>query len=72
MMWSALDCGTLGGKRLCAFVDSAKAAIDTIDFSYVGGNRYVQLVPVFSGTHGVGTQMYAQAVRGNPHVAPVS
>lgn len=51
---------------------SAKAAIDTIDFAYVGGNRYVQLVPVFSGTHGTGTQMYAQALRGHPHVSPVS
>jgi hypothetical protein len=51
---------------------TAKAAIDTVDFAYVGGNRYVQLVPVFGGTHGAGTQMYAQALRGNPHVAPIA
>lgn len=51
---------------------AAKAAVDTTDFSYVGGRRFFAVTPVFSGTHGTGTQIAGFANRGNPHIAPVA
>jgi len=51
---------------------AAKAAADTVDFSYVGGRRYIRFLADFSGTHGTGTQIGAWAVRGHPHIAPTA
>lgn len=51
---------------------AAKAAADTVDFSYVGGRRYIDLLADFSGTHGAGTQIGAWAVRGHPNIAPTA
>lgn len=49
---------------------AAKAAADFQEISYIGGRRYIRLTADFSGTHGVGTPMFAAMVRGLPEQMP--
>jgi hypothetical protein len=49
---------------------AAKAAADVQEISYIGGRRYVRLMPDFSGTHATGTPMTAFMVRGMPEQMP--
>jgi hypothetical protein len=42
---------------------SAHASADVQKLGYVGGHRYVKLVPDFSGTHGTGTPIAASLVK---------
>ena len=45
---------------------TAHASADVSRFGYIGGRRYVKLLADFSGTHGTGTPISANIIKGNP------
>lgn len=49
----------------------AHAAASVTKVGYVGGKRYLKLLADFSGTHGAGTPICAQVVKGLPSLGPV-
>lgn len=49
---------------------TAHAAADITEIGYIGGKRYVQMVPTFGGTHGTGTPLQCTVVKGHPRNAP--
>lgn len=50
---------------------AAHAAAAVYNYGYIGGKRYLKLLADFSGTHGTGTPLGANVVKGYPHSAPV-
>jgi len=46
---------------------AAQAAATVEQFGYIGGKPYVKLLADFSGTHGTGTPIAAQVIKGRPH-----
>lgn len=50
---------------------AAHAAGAVYNYGYIGGKRYLKLLADFSGTHGTGTPLGANVIKGYPHNAPV-
>lgn len=50
---------------------AAHAAGAVYNYGYIGGKRYLKLLADFSGTHGTGTPLGANVVKGYAHSAPV-
>ena len=48
---------------------SAHAAAAQYEFGYIGGKRYLKLLADFSGTHGTGTPLCANIVKGRAFLA---
>ncbi len=51
---------------------AAHAAATLTRVGVISGRRYLQLTPVFGGTHATGTPLAAVAVLGNPEIMPTS
>lgn len=51
-------------------LDSAHAAAAQYIRGYVGGKRYLRVLADFSGTHGSGTPIAINVLKGHPHIAP--
>jgi len=51
---------------------AAHAAGAVYNYGYRGGYRYLKLLADFSGTHGAGTPLGANVIKGFPHNAPAS
>lgn len=49
---------------------TAHAAADITEIGYIGGKRFLQLSAVFGGTHGTGTPIAVDLVKGAPRSAP--
>lgn len=62
----------VGTGGIIKALTSAHAAAAVYRFGYVGGRRYLKLLADFSGTHGTGTPIAANLIKGHPHVAPVA
>jgi hypothetical protein len=51
---------------------AAHAAAAVYEIGYIGGKRYLELVPTFSGTHATGTPLACNLVKGTPWLAPAA
>jgi len=51
---------------------SAKASADVTKVGYVGGKRYIQTYADFSGTHGTGTPIAVEVIKGRPSLSPAA
>ena len=63
---------TVTGSGIVRSLIAAHAAPSITKLDYVGGRRFISLLPDFSGTHASGTPMSATAVRGFPLTGPVA
>lgn len=50
---------------------AAHAAADITEIGYIGGKRYLKILADFSGTHGTGTPIAVELIKGAPRNAPV-
>lgn len=62
---------TVGAGGIIRSLVAAHAAASCAKVGYVGGKRYIKVLPDFSGTHGTGTPLAAIVLKGNPSLAPV-
>jgi hypothetical protein len=51
---------------------AAHAAADITKIGYVGGKRYLKLLADFSGTHGTGTPIAAEVIKGHARYWPAA
>lgn len=51
---------------------AAHASAEVLEIGYIGGKRYLELVPTFSGTHATGTPLACNLVKGTPWLAPAA
>jgi hypothetical protein len=51
---------------------AAHAAADITKIGYVGGRRYLKLLADFSGTHGTGTPIAAEVIKGHARYWPAA
>lgn len=51
---------------------AAHAAADITKIGYVGGKRYLKLLADFSGTHGTGTPIAAEVIKGHSRYWPAA
>jgi hypothetical protein len=51
---------------------AAHATAEVNEIGYIGGKRYLQLTPVFGGTHATGTPLAAVCVKGMPRYRPTA
>lgn len=56
-----------GGIIKSLVAEHATATVE--QFGYIGGKPYLKLLADFSGTHGTGTPIAAQVIKGRPHHA---
>lgn len=56
----------VGAGGIVKALTAAHAAADVTKVGYVGGKRYLKLLPDFSGVHGTGTPIGAVVVKGYP------
>ena len=57
---------SVGSGGIVHSLTAAHAAATITRLGYIGGKRYLKLLADFSGTHGSGTPMAAQVVKGHP------
>ena len=67
-----LGVDTVGAGGIVESFVAAHAAATVHKVGYVGGERYIQLLADFGGTHAAGTAISAVAVLSNPASAPVA
>ena len=51
---------------------AAHAAASISRFGYIGGKRYLKVLADFSGTHGTGTPIAVNVIRGKPDSEPLA
>jgi hypothetical protein len=59
-----------GGIVRSLIAEHAAATVDRV--GYIGGKRYLKILADFSGTHGTGTPIGVQVIKGLPHDAPTA
>lgn len=62
----------VGTGGIIKSLTAAHAAAAVYRYGYVGGKRYLKLLPDFGGTHASPTPMSAICIRSDPHLAPVA
>lgn len=60
---------TVGTGGIIKSLVAAHAAASVDQYGYIGGKKYLKLLADFSGTHGTGTPIAAQVIKGRPHQA---
>ncbi|VBB39005.1 conserved hypothetical protein [uncultured Spirochaetota bacterium] len=60
---------SVGDGGIIKSLVAAHAAATVEQFGYIGGKRFLKLLADFSGTHGTGTPIGAQVIKGRPHHA---
>ena len=60
-----LTAGAISNGIIKSF-KAAHAAAAFYSFNYIGGERYIELLADFGGTHGTGTPIFAEAILGRP------
>lgn len=60
---------TVGTGGIIKSLVAEHAAAANYQYGYIGNKRYLKLLADFSGTHGVGTEIGAFAIKGRPHHA---
>lgn len=60
---------SIGDGGIIKSLVAAHAAATVEQFGYIGGKRFLKLLADFSGTHGTGTPIGAQVIKGRPHHA---
>lgn len=56
---------TVGSGGIIKALTAAHAAADVYRYGYKGGKMYLKLLADFSGTHGAGTPIAANVIKGN-------
>lgn len=63
---------SVGAGGIVKSLIAAHAAADITKIGYVGGRRYLKLLADFSGTHGTGTPMAAEVIKGHSRYWPAA
>ncbi len=63
---------SVGAGGIIKALTSAHAAADITKVGYAGGKRYLKLLADFSGTHGTGTPMAAEVIKGHSRYWPAT
>jgi hypothetical protein len=63
---------SVGAGGIVKSLIAAHAAADITKIGYVGGKRYLKLLADFSGTHGTGTPIAAEVIKGHARYWPAA
>jgi len=63
---------SVGAGGIIKSLTAAHAAADITKIGYVGGKRYLKLLADFSGTHGTGTPIAAEVIKGHSRYWPAA
>lgn len=63
---------SVGAGGIVKALTSAHASADITKVGYVGGKRHLKLLADFSGTHGTGTPIAAEVIKGHPRYWPAT
>ena len=67
-----LGVASVGTGGIVKALTAAHASADVTNIGYIGGKKYIKLLPDFSGTHGTGTPIAALVVKGNARSRPTA
>jgi hypothetical protein len=63
---------SVGAGGIIKSLVAAHAAADITKVGYIGGKRYLKLLADFSGTHGTGTPIAAEVIKGHARYWPAA